>query len=138
MRTDLHVNSKWLSSASDEGGTVHSPQWTSHHTDSPLFMYEGLCMYHTHVYMPAGMCGLVCVCRGTAVDRECPSQLLSTSFAEPGSLAESRVLSAGQPASGIACVCLPYRVQRTPPPQLLYACRGSRFWSHRHVACCVH
>lgn len=44
VRTDLHVNSKWPSRASDEGGTVHSPQWTSHHTDSLLFMYEGVCM----------------------------------------------------------------------------------------------
>lgn len=81
--------------------------------------------------MPVGMCGLVCVW-GEAVDLECPSQLLSTSFAETESLAESKVHSAGQLASGIACVCLPNAgiVCREPCPLSFYTHAGDPDSSH--------
>lgn len=79
-----------------------------------------------------------CVWGGEAVDLECPSQLLSTSFAETGSLAESRILSAGQLASGIACVCLPNAgiVCRELCPLSFYMRAGDPDSSHtgmRHV-----
>lgn len=77
-------------------------------------------------------CVALCVCVGEAVDLECPSQLLSTSFAETESLAESKVHSAGQLASGIACVCLPNAgiVCREPCPLSFYTHAGDPDSNH--------